>query len=81
MKRWCAWHDGEVPEDEATEVGAQEPGSGPGRPAYACRGCVSTYGLLPLDLHPAGATGAPIGVNPAYIGRRNAAPIPPGGQA
>jgi hypothetical protein len=62
MTVWCGVHKGEVPDGEAEIVGGTETGSGPGLPSYACIGCIRRDGLVP----------------PRYIGRRDAAPIPPG---
>jgi hypothetical protein len=59
-RRWCPWHNGTVPAAQAVVVGAQEPGSGAGRPAYACDACREKFGVIPLDRHPPGSTGAPL---------------------
>lgn len=61
MKHWCGQCRTNIPDDEAEIVGGVETGSGPGRPAYACR----THGLVP---------------DRAFIGRRDAAPLAPGGR-
>lgn len=49
---YCVKHGGWVVRREATEVRAEETGSGPGRPAYACLECVRTHGLLTISRPP-----------------------------
>lgn len=66
--RRCRWHDGDVPDGQAREVYTTTAISGPERPVYACEPCIRTHGLLPAS-------------QPVLIGRRDAAPIAPGGAA
>lgn len=70
----CEWCDLDVPKATAVKASVAGP-SGGARPARACPACVAAYGIVPVDRHPAGATGAPLFVSPSYVGRRDAAPF------
>lgn len=59
----CSVHNGDVPDHEGAEVRADEPGSGPVRPVYACWPCIRDKGLQTVD--PRTAT---------FIGHRDALP-------
>lgn len=45
--RWCAWHELLAP--DAVPVRVVEAGLGAGSRWYACRGCVTDLGLVPLN--------------------------------
>lgn len=51
MTRWCGVHRAEVPDEEAQIVGADETGSGPSLPRYACITCIRDRGLLTPAAH------------------------------
>jgi hypothetical protein len=59
MTRYCSIHKGRVIETDAEIIDAQEVGSGPPVPVYACRPCIRDRGLVP---------------RPGFIGRQDAAP-------
>lgn len=67
VKRWCPWGDHYVPTWEAVEVGADETGSGPGMPRYACWTCILTHNLKTISAPPS-----------ARIGHRDQPPHRPG---
>jgi len=74
MSRFCMWHDADIPEDQAVQVGR-------GITAYACRACADENGLLSVSEHPPGSNGTPLAVDRQYIGRRDLPPIAPGQRA
>lgn len=76
MKRFCRWHSAHVPEEQAVLVAAAARTSGPDVPVYACVDCADRLGLIPLEQHPVGSTGAP-----RFIGRPDSPPILPGGRS
>jgi len=73
--RHCAWCERDVPAEQADQVAFTLDADWSRVAVHACQKCTALYWLLPLSAHPAGSGGAPLAVNPAYIGRRNAPPI------
>ena len=68
----CRWHERPVLDDRAILVAVVPRTSGPDVPVYACDDCVKRLGLIPLEQHPVGSSGAP-----RFGGRPDAPPIPP----
>jgi hypothetical protein len=69
VNRKCLAHHGWLPAHQLHEIyPGQIPGAQPepGEPERACLDCIRAHGLLTIPPS-----------SPAYIGRRDAAPIPP----
>jgi hypothetical protein len=66
MTRWCAPGKHAVADHEAQIISGTETGSGPATPTYGCHEHVRNEGIVPQV---------------AFIGRRDAAPVPPAGRA
>jgi hypothetical protein len=71
----CRWHKKSVPDDDAVLVAAIERGSGAALPVYACTGCVTSLGILPLDEHPDDSDGNVRFRDPRFVGRRDSVPV------
>lgn len=61
VQRWCPWGEHWVPHWEAVEVGADETGSGPGMPRYACWTHILKHELHTIAAPPSAFLGRPDG--------------------